>query len=81
VVPIHTVTPFQAKCPNQIPLSHLLLLHTSLRLSTSWLGRWGLLHGPLALLDSAGAGNGIGAEVGAVVAVGGGLDDAVVGPE
>lgn len=69
---------------NSGPLPHCLHLRGlggGLGLYTSDLGGPVGLDGPLALADGGGAGNNVFAEVGAVVALGGGLDDGSEGPE
>jgi hypothetical protein len=63
------------------PSSHNHLCRgISLGLYAPGLGGLVSLDGPLALADGRGAGNGVLAEVGAVVALGGGVDDGGEGP-
>jgi hypothetical protein len=68
---------------NSDPLSHsshLCRRSSSLGLGASGLGGLVSLDGPLALADGGSAGDGVLAEVGAVVTLGGGADDGSVGP-
>lgn len=65
---------------NSLSLVHNLCLLSGLGLGAPDLGRLVSLDGLLALADSGGAGNGVLAEVGAVVALGGGVDNGGVGP-
>ena len=61
-------------------MMHLCRRSSSLGLCTPGLGGLVSLDGPLAFTDGRGAGNGVLAEVGAVVALGGGVDDGSEGP-
>lgn len=72
---------FEANSFLVLSLPHnLRALSNSLCLRTPSLARFVSLDGPLALADSGSAGDGVFAEVGAVVALGGGVDDGGVGP-
>jgi hypothetical protein len=64
---------------NSISLTHLCRSGGP-GLSTPQLRRLLLLHGLLALADGRGAGNGLAAEIWAVAALGGAVDDGGVGP-
>lgn len=81
--PIHIVRPKRTRMniellPFLLPHPHIIplgRLSSSLSLGTSDLGRLISLDGPLALADSRSAGNGVFAEVGAIVTLGGAADD------
>jgi hypothetical protein len=59
---------------------HLFRSSNRLGLGAPCLGGLVGLDGPLAVADGGGTGNGVLAEVGAVVALGGGVDDGGEGP-
>jgi hypothetical protein len=76
------MNPYEVNSDPLARSSHLCRRSSGLLgLSASGLGGLvSLLDGPLALADGGSAGDGVLAEVGAVVALGGGVDDGSVGP-